>query len=87
MNYNELIDKMTESILKHVRLAVDQNNKSDKTQKACIKEIINPRKYVVLINGETITATAHEDYAIDDWVWVTYPMNSVQNAFIVCKTQ
>ena len=59
----------------------------DKTFKGRIIKIKNPRKYVVDINGQSVTTSAHEDYHIDDWVWVTYPMNSVQNAFIVCKTQ
>lgn len=58
----------------------------DKTFKGRIVEKKNPRKYVVEIQGNKITATTHEDYVVGDVVWVKYPRNNIQNAFIVCKT-
>lgn len=87
MNYQELIDKMTMVILDNIQIAINKHANYDQTYKGCVQEVVNPKKYKVLINGELCTATSSISCKVGDFVWVCAPRSNKDNMFVVCKTQ
>ena len=96
MNYQELINNLTQSILINIKTALNNEYKCDKTYKAKIIEVvkvvrndkeIDTNKYKVLINGNTYTATSSIECKVDELVWVCAPCGNINNMFIVCKTK
>lgn len=87
MNYQELIDKITSAILDNLRVALKDYSKCDKTYKGYVTEIVNPIKYVCLINGTTHTVSSSIECKVGDYVWITFPCGNENNAFISCKTK
>ena len=87
MNYQELINNLTQTILTNIKTALNSEYKCDKTYKAKVVEVVNVGKYKILINGKTYTATSSTLCDIDDLVWACAPCGNISNLFIVCKTK
>lgn len=87
MNYQELINNLTQTILTNIKTALNGELERDKTYKARVIEVVNVSKYKVLINGNTYTATSSTQCNVDDLVWACAPCGNISNLFIVCKTK
>lgn len=93
MDYQKIVDEITDSILSAIKKAVTEECACDKTHKGKIVELVNPdkngqtNKYKVLISGATYTVTSSVNCKVDDMVWVCAPCGNVSNMFVVCKTR
>lgn len=95
MNYQELINNLTQAILTNIKNALNNEYKCDKTYKGKVTECIMSKrdtskktdKYKVLVNGATHVVSSSIDCNVGDYVWVCAPCGSINNMFIVCKTR
>jgi len=82
MEFTDMMSKFADELTRRIY----KNAPFDRTYKGRIENIKNPRKYGVLINGQNVTVSAHDTYAVGDFVWVKFPRNNSAQAFIVCKS-
>ena len=87
MNYQELIDRITKAILDNLQTALKDYTKCDRTYKGYVSEIINAKKYKVVVNGKTYAASSSIECQLNDYVWLCEPCGNANNAFIICKTK
>ena len=66
---------------------LEQYPKYDQTKKGKIVEVVNPKKYKVLINGNVYTASSSIPCEVGDIVWVCIPCGNLKDMFVVTKTK
>lgn len=87
MNYQELINEITQANLKSIKSILEQYPKYDQTKKGKITEVINPNKYKVLISGNTYTVSSSIQCEVGDLVWACIPCGNLKDMFVVAKTK
>ena len=85
MNYQNLVNDITQSILESVKKIVSNELNCDKTFKAKIVEIISFEKFRVLHNGQKYTVTSNLDCDVNDLVMVCAPCNNWKNLYVVAN--
>lgn len=83
MDYMEIINNFTSTILKQVKKAVDTKSYSDKTFRARITGPAGPGKYHVLYCGNPYTVSSAIPCEKEDTVRVCAPCNNWQDLFVV----
>lgn len=89
MNYQEIINNLTQTILANIKTALRNEYRCDQTYKARVTEILNnsKTKYTVNISGNDYKVTSSISCNIGDFVWVCAPCGDKANMFVVCKTK
>lgn len=83
MNYQELITKITKSILDNITPYLQDTLKRDKTFKAKVTEIIKDGKVKVLYSGKIHTASTTLPCELNDMVRVCVPSGNWQDLYVV----
>ena len=89
MNYQELINNLTQTILVNIKTALQNEYRCDKTYKARIARLSedSTSKYFVNIKGEEYIVSSSISCKVGDFVWVCAPCGDKANMFVVCKTK
>ncbi|MCI8980860.1 MAG: hypothetical protein HFG78_00415 [Hungatella sp.] len=83
MDYNEIVNTITATILKQVKKALDTRSHSDKTFKAKITGQSGPGKYQILYCQNSYTVSSTIPCNNQDTVRVCAPCNNWQDLFVV----
>lgn len=83
MNYQELITKITKSILDNITPYLQDTLKRDKTFKAKVTEIIKDGKVKILYSGKVHTASTTLPCELNDMVRVCVPSGNWQDLYVV----
>lgn len=83
MDYNTLVKNMTETILKTVKKAINNEGHYDRTFTGQIESKESDTKGTVIYNGLTYTVSSTLAFNIGDIVRVCAPQNNQKDLFIV----
>ena len=87
MNYQELINEITQANLKSMKSILEQYTKYDQTKNGKIVEGVNPKKYKILISGNVYTVSSSIQCEVGDIVWACIPCGNLKDMFVVTKTK